>query len=384
MLMSSWLVSKAPLRFDELLYPESVRSTIERTAVHANPPHLLLSGPSGIGKTATWRLIAPQVLGPSWNARTHVLQARELDRTSGAMSKFEEFLRPEGSSSGDTLAGRTSLDAYDASFSGVISATPPPSGKESMPEQNQGRAPVSRLIVIEDADYLGTIRQSYLRRMMESASGSARFIFTSHTPSRVIEALRSRCQHIRLPPPTRKAIEGRIAVITEEEAMTTTRGILGDIAHIANGNLRKAIFVTELLGHRNMLDDRKNLQHLISATSVREMQHVLEEALRNRVHDWRWEKQGMKNSRVLKGAMGSLDQAMGENNFEPEDVVIHFHRLLTAGRMQLEEHMLAELLVELAHCDVALHKTTQGRIELERFLLKVAEIGNRHAQAKAS
>ncbi|DAC32001.1 MAG TPA: AAA family ATPase [Candidatus Poseidoniaceae archaeon] len=382
--MSSWLVTKAPVRFDELLYPESIRSTIERTAVQANPPHLLLSGASGVGKTATWRLIARQVLGPSWNARTHVLQARDLARTSGAMSKFEEFLRPEGASSSDTLAGRTSLDAYDASFSGIISTTPAPAGKESTPELNEGRAPVSRLIVIEDADYLGTIRQSYLRRMMESASGSARFIFTSHTPSRVIEALRSRTQHIRLPSPSRKDIEACIAAIAEQEGIETARGVLGDIAHIANGNLRKAIFVTELLGHRSMLTDRKNLQHLIAATSVREMQHVLEEALRNRVHDWRWEKKGMKNSRVLKGAMGSLDQAMGENNLEPEDVVVHFHRLLTAGRMQLEEHMLAELLVELANCDVALHKTTQGRIELERFLLKVAQISERHAQAKAS
>lgn len=382
--MSSWLVTKAPVRFDELLYPESVRSTIERTAVQANPPHLLLSGPSGVGKTATWRLMARQVLGPSWNARTHVLQARDLARTSGAMSKFEEFLRPEGASSSDTLAGRTSLDAYDASFSGITSTTPAPAGEESTPELNEGRAPVSRLIVIEDADYLGTIRQSYLRRMMESASGSARFIFTSHTPSRVIEALRSRTQHIRLPSPSRKDIETCIATIAEQEGLETARGVLGDIAHIANGNLRKAIFVTELLGQRNMLNDRKNLQHLIAATSVREMQHVLEEALRNRVHDWRWEKKGMKNSRVLKGAMGSLDQVMGENNLEPEDVVIHFHRLLTAGRMQLEEHMLAELLVELADCDVALHKTTQGRIELERFLLKVAQISERHAQAKAS
>ena len=382
--MSSWLVTKAPVRFDELLYPESIRSTIERTAVQANPPHLLLSGASGVGKTATWRLIARQVLGPSWSARTHVLQARDLARTSGAMSKFEEFLRPEGSSSSDTLAGRTSLDAYDASFSGILSTTPAPAGKESTPELNEGRAPVSRLIVIEDADYLGTIRQSYLRRMMESASGSARFIFTSHTPSRVIEALRSRTQHIRLPSPSRKDIEACIAAIAEQESLETARGVLGDIAHIANGNLRKAIFVTELLGHRSMLTDRKNLQHLIAATSVREMQHVLEEALRNRVHDWRWEKKGMKNSRVLKGAMGSLDQAMGENNLEPEDVVVHFHRLLTAGRMQLEEHMLAELLVELANCDVALHKTTQGRIELERFLLKVAQISERHAQAKAS
>jgi hypothetical protein len=31
-----------------------------------------------------------------------------------------------------------------------------------------------------------------------------------------------------------------------------------------------------------------------------------------------------------------------------------------------------------------LHKSTQGRIELERFLLKAAKIGQRYAQAKAS
>jgi len=382
-MMSSWLATKAPVRFDELLLPDAVKSTIERTAVQANPPHLLLSGPPGVGKTAAWRLIARQVLGPAWEARTHVLQARDLARTSGAMSKFEEFLRPEGSSSSDTLAGRTSLDAYDATFSGTAATTPAPAGKESTPATHEGRAPVSRLIVIEDADHLGTIRQSYLRRMMESASGSARFMFTTHTPSRVIEALRSRTQHIRLPPPSRKEIEGRLAAIVEEEQMDVARGVLGDISHIANGNLRKAIFVTELLGHRSMLGDRKNLQHLMTATSVKEMQRVLEEALRNRVHDWRWEKKGMKNSRVLKGAMGALDQVMGENNLEPEDVVIHFHRLLTAGRMQLEEHLLTELLVELAKCDVALHKSTQGRIELERFLLNAAEIGQRHAQAKA-
>lgn len=381
--MSSWLVTKAPVRFDELLLPDAVKATIERTAVQANPPHLLLSGPPGVGKTAAWRLIARQVLGPAWEARTHVLQARDLARTSGAMSKFEEFLRPEGSSSSDTLAGRTSLDAYDATFSGTAATTPAPAGKESTPATHQGRAPVSRLIVIEDADHLGTIRQSYLRRMMESASGSARFMFTTHTPSRVIEALRSRTQHIRLAPPSRKEIEGRLATIVEEEQMDVARGVLGDISHIANGNLRKAIFVTELLGHRSMLGDRKNLQHLMTATSVKEMQRVLEEALRNRVHDWRWEKKGMKNSRVLKGAMGALDQVMGENNLEPEDVVIHFHRLLTAGRMQLEEHLLTELLVELAKCDVALHKSTQGRIELERFLLNAAEIGQRYAQAKA-
>ena len=85
---------------------ETVRTNLERVAVQANPPHLILAGPAGVGKTAAWRLVARQMLGPSWESTTHVLQARDLAKTAGAMKKFEEFLRPEGTSSSDTLAGK--------------------------------------------------------------------------------------------------------------------------------------------------------------------------------------------------------------------------------------------------------------------------------------
>ena len=238
--MSSWLAEKAPLLFEEILLPEATRNNLQHTSLQANPPHLLLSGPAGVGKTAAWRLLARQVLGSTWEARTHILQARDLSRSSGAMGKFEEFLRPEGSGSEDTLAGRTSLDAFDHTFSSSAADTPPPAGVECNHDAEQ-RAPVSRLIVIEDADYLGTIRQSYLRRMMEVSSGSARFIFTAHTPSRIIEALRSRTQHIRLAKIPRQDIERRLQEIIEEENLSPVRGILGDISHISSGNIRKAI-----------------------------------------------------------------------------------------------------------------------------------------------
>ena len=381
--MSSWLAEKAPLLFEDLLLPETVQTNIQQTSLQANPPHLLLSGPAGVGKTAAWRLMARQVLGPTWEARTHILQARDLARTSGAMAKFEEFLRPEGSGSEDTLAGRTSLDAFDSNFSSTSSNTPPPAGKECVHNSGE-RAPVSRLIVIEDADYLGTIRQSYLRRMMEVSSGSARFIFTAHTPSRIIEALRSRTQHIRFPKIPRSEIERRLLEIVKEENLSPVRGIIGDISHVSSGNLRKAIFITELLALRELLGDRKNLQNLLAATSLREVQHVLEEALRNRVHDWRWEKEGNKNKRVLKGAMGVLDQVMAENSLEAEDIVVNFHHVLTEGRLHLDEEVLSEILLALSVCDVALHRSMQGRIELERFLFEVAEIGQRMEIAKAS
>ena len=375
--MASWLEEKAPRRFDELLLSDNIREYLKRSSLQANPPHLLISGPSGVGKTAAWRLVARQVLGPSWQATTHIIQARDLAKTAGAMNKFEEFLRPEGSSSKDTLAGRTSLDAYDSNLSPAIAGDVAPAGIESS-EHNKGtKIPISRIIVIEDADFLGKIRQSYLRRMVEESSRSARFIFTAKTPSRIIEALRSRVQLIRFSIISREDIEGRLNQIITEEGLSPDRGIIGDIAHVSNGNLRKAIFLTQLLSQRNLLNDRKNLQTVLAATSVREIQRVIEEALRGKVHQWRWEKNGSKNSRVLKGAMGQLDELMTKYNFEAEEVVEHFYSLLTASRLHLDEAVLSQLLIALAKCDVSLKTSAVGRIQLELFLHQVAEIGSK-------
>ena len=375
--MASWLEEKAPRRFDELLLSDNIREYLKRSSLQANPPHLLISGPSGVGKTAAWRLVARQVLGPSWQATTHIIQARDLAKTAGAMNKFEEFLRPEGSSSKDTLAGRTSLDAYDSNLSPAIAGDVAPAGIESS-EHNKGtKIPISRIIVIEDADFLGKIRQSYLRRMVEESSRSARFIFTAKTPSRIIEALRSRVQLIRFSIISREDIESRLNQIITEEGLSPDRGIIGDIAHVSNGNLRKAIFLTQLLSQRNLLNDRKNLQTVLAATSVREVQRVIEEALRGKVHQWRWEKNGNKNSRVLKGAMGQLDELMTKYNFEAEEVVEHFYSLLTASRLHLDEAILSQLLIALAECDVSLKTSAVGRIQLELFLHQVAEIGSK-------
>ena len=218
--MTVWLEQYKPERFDDLLTTPQVADALKHLALQANPPHLLLSGPTGCGKTAALQLVCRQVLGPAWRATTHILQARDLDKTAGAMARFEAFLRPEGVGSEDTLAGRTSLDAFDHNISASADRSPPPAGEESPAPSSGTFAAVSRIIVIEDADYLGHARQSYLRRMMEDSSRSARFIFTTHTPSRIIEALRSRTQHVRMPSLTRLRIEQRLENIAAAEGLS--------------------------------------------------------------------------------------------------------------------------------------------------------------------
>ena len=381
--MSVWLESYKPRIFAELLTQPSVVEAFTHLSLQANPPHLLISGPAGCGKTAAYQLVCRQVLGPSWRSTTHVLQARDLDKTSGAMAKFEAFLRPSGKGSEDTLAGRTSLDAFDHNISASTEHSPAPAGEESPTGSSGQLASVSRIIVIEDADFLGHARQAYLRRMMEESSRSARFIFTTHTPSRIIEALRSRTQHLRMPALLRLMIEQRLEHIVENEGITPTAGVLGDIAHVCSGNLRKAIFILQLLAEREMLNDRKNVQLLVSNSSQREVQLVLEEALRGRVHEWKWEKQGGRNVRTLKGAMGSIDQLMATHDLDGRGVVERLHHFLVAGRSHYPDAMMADLMDALSTCDARLQRSTQPRIQLEELMHCVAEIGLRHAPSSS-
>ena len=368
--MTSWLESKAPTRFTDLLFNSTVIDTLKTASTGSNPPHLLLSGPNGVGKTAIMRMVARQLLGPGWQSTTHILNAKDLSRMAGAMKIFEEFIRPSGS--GNSLAGLTSLDIFSDSLVEVPNDSGPPGGQETFNQNGDGRIKLSRIIVIEDADYLGNLRQAYLRRMMEQSSLTSRFIFTTTTPSRLIEALRSRVQHVRLSRYDNTVIEDRLTSIAQQEKLQPARGIIGDIAHVSEGNIRKAIFILELMAKRDLLYNRRHLLNLISSTKVREIQQVIEEAMRGRVHDWRWEKTNGRNMRTLKGAMGLLDQLMEQQNFEAEDIVSQFHKLLTEGRMNLDDELLSKIMISLAHCEVSVLKTSQPRIELERFLLDVA------------
>lgn len=371
--MASWLEKYPPRRFSELALDESTLETIERVSLQANPPHLLISGPPGSGKTATWNLIVRQVLGPAWRSTTHVLQAKDLVKSAGAMAAFESFLRPGGKDSSDTLASRTSLDAFDSTFSRVSEEDVAPAGHESE-RGSQNSVHISRIIVIEDADYLGHKRQPLLRRMMEATSQTSRFIFTAQTPSRMIDALRSRMQHLRLTAVPRKRIESRLKELCEAEGVRAVRGILGDIAHISEGNLRKAIFTTEVLALRDLLGERANLHRLLTMISTNEVQRMIEAALRGQVVDWRWEKEGYKNVRKLKGALGIYDDIISQQSLEAEDVVEQAHQVLTGGRLNLPAEQLNAALGAIADCDVRLRRSSQGRIQIEQMLHAFAAI----------
>ena len=377
--MSGWLSTHAPRSFSDLAMPEGVRDTLSAASQSPDPPHLLITGPSGVGKSAAWRLVARQILGPGWESTTHVLQARDLVRQRGAMNTFEEFLRPGGSGSADTLTGRLSLDAFDRSISSSDKDGIAPAGSENT--VTEGKLPISRLIVIEDADHLGSIRQAYLRRMMETVGEASRFILVARAPSRIIDALRSRTQMVRIPSTSKSTMLSSLEELIHLEGVETAEGVVEDIVYISEGNLRKAIFTLEMLHLRDLANDRSAVHSLVQSTTMQAGRHLIELALRGRVVEWRWESQGGRKKRILTGALAEIDRMMNDHGLDSDDVVHQLHDVLVGRRLSLPDDLREQMLDALAECEVQLRRSSLPRVPFERFLHRVAQAGNQHGLA---
>jgi len=381
--MPSWLEKHSPRRFDQLAFPEKIRRTLTTASLSGSLPHLLITGPPGVGKTAAWRLVARQVLGPGWKSTSHVIQARDLSGSSGAMKTFEDFLRPAGRLSKDTISGRTSLEAFDREMWDVSDdKDQPPAGVELV-SPDKGIIPISRLIIIEDADHLGSKRQAYLRRMMESESTTSRFIFTARAPSRIMDALRSRSKHVRIPSIEPDRVESILNHISAKEGMELADGLLGDIIHVSGGNLRKALFIFELLSKTGQVGDRSSVHKLVAASTLQGGKLMMEMALRGRIIEWRWETVYGRKKKVLSGALAELDRLMKDFALDSHDIISQLHQVLTSGRLMLPPNLQDELLNRLAECDVRLNRSSYPRIQFEKFLHEVSEAGIRHGMVIA-
>ena len=92
--MASWLETEAPVTFDSLAMPEEIKENLKSYSTSFQSPHLFISGPIGVGKTTAWKLVARQILGPSWKSTTHILQGRDLSMQRLSLIHISEPTRP--------------------------------------------------------------------------------------------------------------------------------------------------------------------------------------------------------------------------------------------------------------------------------------------------
>jgi replication factor C small subunit len=88
-----------------------------------------------------------------------------------------------------------------------------------------------KIIILDEADFLTIQAQASLRNIIETYSRTTRFILTCNYLERIIDPLQSRCQVLKITPPSKKEVAQHISTILEQENIEYT---VADLALVVN------------------------------------------------------------------------------------------------------------------------------------------------------
>mgnify|MGYP001286221421 CR=1 FL=1 len=103
-----------------------------------------------------------------------------------------------------------------------------------------------KVVILDEADFLTIQAQASLRNIIETFSRTTRFIMTCNFIERIIDPLQSRCQVLKIVPPTKKDVAKHLNWICNEESITHELNDLVPLVNQYYPDLRKCINTIQL------------------------------------------------------------------------------------------------------------------------------------------
>jgi DNA polymerase III delta prime subunit len=103
-----------------------------------------------------------------------------------------------------------------------------------------------KVVILDEADFLTIQAQASLRNIIETFSRTTRFIMTCNFVERIIDPLQSRCQVLKIVPPTKKDVAKHLHWICNEESISHDINDLVPLVNQYYPDLRKCINTIQL------------------------------------------------------------------------------------------------------------------------------------------
>lgn len=171
-----WTEKYRPSTFAQVQGQKEIVEKLQAFVATRNLPHLLFSGPAGVGKSTLALVIAKELYGPEWRQNFLELNASDSRGIDTVRGQVKDFARTRA----------------------------------------LGNVPF-KIIFLDECDALTREAQQALRRTMENYAQATRMILSCNFSSKILDPIQSRCAVFRFKPLGKEEIKEVIARVCKGE-----------------------------------------------------------------------------------------------------------------------------------------------------------------------
>lgn len=313
-----WTEKYRPTTFDEVVGQKEIVEKVRAFVKVGNMPHLLFSGPAGVGKTTLSLVIARELFDENWRQNILELNASDERGIDVVRVKVKDFARTKAI----------------------------------------GNVPF-KLIYLDESDALTREAQQALRRTMENYTKTCRFILSCNYSSKIIDPIQSRCAVFRFKPLSKEEIITVIENLIKKEGLDIPVGVYDILYEVCEGDCRRLENIIQCCAVISKQFTPDLIYSMASVAKPKEVNEVLSIAVKGNFLE----------------ARKKLLSLMLDYGLSGLDIIKQIQKEI--WNLKLDNHLKVELVDKCGEVEFRMVEGSDEFIQLESFLAAVVLMGNK-------